>query len=111
MILIVSAVFPPEPVVSAFLSYDLAMSLSKKYEVKVLTPRPTRPAGEKYNSQRFVVNGIEQIILNSYACPKSRLIGRMRESFSFGLHARAFIKSHYSDIQVIYMNAWPLLAQ
>jgi glycosyltransferase involved in cell wall biosynthesis len=111
MILIVSAVFPPEPVVSAFLSYDLALLLAEKYEVKVLTPRPTRPGGVNYDNHQPLINGVEQIVLNSFTCPQSRLIGRMRESLSFGLHASAYIKNHSSDIQVVYMNTWPLLAQ
>ena len=111
MILIISAVFPPEPVVSAFLSYDLALSLAGKNEVKVLTPRPTRPAGVKYDTTSIHEDGIEQIVLNSYVCPKSRLFGRMRESLSFGIFTRAYIKSHHSSIKIIYMNTWPLLAQ
>lgn len=37
-ILIVSAVFPPGQVTSAFLNYDLAHELAKEYEVTVLRP-------------------------------------------------------------------------
>ena len=44
-ILIISAVFPPEPVVSANLSRDLAEELSKNNQVTVLCPKPTRPNG------------------------------------------------------------------
>ena len=44
-ILIISAVFPPEPVVSAQISYDLAENLCKQNEVTVLCPKPTRPFG------------------------------------------------------------------
>ena len=42
-ILIISAVFPPEQVTSAFLNYDLAKALAKDYKVTVLRPKPTRP--------------------------------------------------------------------
>lgn len=34
-VLIISAVFPPEQVTSAFLNYDLACGLAKKYVVTV----------------------------------------------------------------------------
>lgn len=53
-ILIVTAVFPPEPVVSAQISYDLATELSKKYNVTVLCPPPTRPNGK---------NSIKELII------------------------------------------------
>ena len=47
-LLIISAVFPPEPVVSASLSYDIASSLSGTYKTVVLSPIPTRPLGFKF---------------------------------------------------------------
>ena len=49
-ILIITAVFPPEPVTSATLNYDLAVALSLDYNVTVLTPRPSRPAGFDFSS-------------------------------------------------------------
>jgi hypothetical protein len=47
-ILVISAVFPPEQVTSAFLNYDLAKALSKDYNVTVLRPNPTRPIGASF---------------------------------------------------------------
>jgi hypothetical protein len=41
-VLIVSGVFLPEPVVSARLNYDMAQALSEKYDVTVITPKPSR---------------------------------------------------------------------
>ena len=49
-VLIVSAVFPPEQVTSAFLNYDLAHELAKGYKVTVLRPYPTRPIGAKFEN-------------------------------------------------------------
>ena len=49
-VLIITAVFPPEQVTSAFLNYDLAHELAKDYEVTVLRPYPTRPIGAKFDS-------------------------------------------------------------
>ena len=42
-VLIVSAVFPPEQVTSAYMNYDLAKKLAEEYDVTVLRPYPTRP--------------------------------------------------------------------
>lgn len=110
--LIVSAVFPPEPVVSANLSNDLAIALSKKTDVLVITPRPTRPAG--FSFEAYVPKNkfkFKQVVLNSYTCPESSLFGRLRESISFGLHCAQFLKNNHQQISQIYSNSWPLFAQ
>ena len=111
MILLVSAVFPPEPVVSATLAKDLADALSEITEVKVLSPKPTRPLGFSFIEKDDNKSKYEHIILKSYTYPESGITGRMLESFSFGKHASDFIKMNRVDIQCIYLNAWPLLAQ
>ena len=53
-ILIISAVFPPEQVTSAFLNYDLAHELAKEYDVTVLRPYPTRPIGATFDSADYM---------------------------------------------------------
>jgi glycosyltransferase involved in cell wall biosynthesis len=111
MILLISSVFPPEPVVSASLAHDLAVSLSEKWNVKVLTPKPSRPMGFLFGKVHNEDNGFEQIILNSYTCPKSNLFGRMRESYSFGRYVSCYIRKHKAEIQCIYFNVWPLFSQ
>ena len=112
MILIVSAIFPPEPVVSANLSFDIATALSVKENVTVLSPAPTRPYGmtftQKNTSHKF---SFEHIILKSYTCPESKLFGRFRESYSLGIATQKYIKKHHEKIEVIYANTWPLFAQ
>ena len=47
-ILIISAVFHPEPLTSAMMNYDLAVGLVKEHNVTVLRPKPTRPIGKDY---------------------------------------------------------------
>jgi|WetSurSiteA1Bulk_404760.scaffolds.fasta_scaffold06610_2 glycosyltransferase involved in cell wall biosynthesis len=111
MILLISSVFPPEPVVSAEVGNDLAVALSENSDVKVITPKPTRPMGFSFNKEIIETRKFEQIVLNSFTCPESRLIGRMRESFSFGKHAASYIKKNRTEIKCIYVHAWPLLAQ
>jgi glycosyltransferase involved in cell wall biosynthesis len=109
-ILIISAVFPPEPVVSAKLSFDIATVGFKNDEVIVISPRPTRPFGFDFNknSREF---DFKHIVMNSYTCPHFNLFGRARESFSFGRKCYHYITNNYNDIKLVYINSWPLFAQ
>ena len=110
IILVISCVFPPEPIVSAQLSLDVASELSKENSVVVLSPKPTRPENfifEKINT----VNSFEHKITDSYTYPKSKVTGRMHESYSFGKQCAAYISDNYKNISVIYLNSWPLLSQ
>lgn len=111
-ILIISAVFPPEPVVSAKLSFDLANLLSNDNDVIVLSPKPTRPFGYKFIDNNCISKiNFEHIQLNSYTCPKSKIWGRFKESYSFGIHCMNYIKENNESISLIYANTWPLFAQ
>ncbi len=109
-ILLISAVFPPEPVVSAKLSYDLACALSKNHNVVVITPKPSRPLGFLFENIN-VDYSFKHIQVNSYIYPKSNLLGRIRESYSFGRHCSKYIVDNYKTIKIIYANSWPLLSQ
>ncbi len=109
-ILIISAVFPPEPVVSALLSRDLAVELAKKNNVVVLCPKPTRPYGFRFGNEIEPEN-YKVVRLNSYTCPQSNTLGRFRESYSFGKQCYQYIIDNHQDIEVIYANTWPLPAQ
>lgn len=112
MILIVTAVFPPEPVVSANLSFDIANALAVKEEVTVISPPPTRPFGMTFNKDMESKEyPFEHIVLDTYTCPKSRLMGRAKESYSLGIATRKYIEANHQNIEVIYANTWPLFAQ
>lgn len=111
MILIISSVFPPEPVVSAFVGNDLAEALSETNMVTVISPKPTRPSGFIFKEKKEENKKYKHVILDSYTYPESRLLGRMRESYSFGKHAVKYIKKYHSDIQCIFIHAWPIFAQ
>jgi glycosyltransferase involved in cell wall biosynthesis len=111
MILLISSVFPPEPVVSASITHDLATALSMNREVRVITPKPSRPFGYTFINNQVNNENFEQTILNSFTCPQSSIFGRMRESYSFGKHAVNYIIKNKTQIECIYINAWPLLAQ
>ena len=105
-----SAVYPPEPVVSAKLSLDLYHELkSKGLKVRVLHPQPTRPNGFSFGEK--IVGGEDEITTLSYVCPQSSLVGRMRESWSFGKACSKYIEEHHFEIICIYANAWPIFSQ
>ncbi len=109
-ILLVSAVYLPEPVVSARLSADLYDALLDAGKaVRVLHPHPTRPNGFRFDENHIV--GADEIIVDSYTCPKSSLLGRFRESISFGQATRKYIEQHHDEIETIYGNTWPLFGQ
>ena len=106
-ILIVSAVFPPEQVTSAYLNYDLAKTLAKDYRVTVLRPKPTRPIGiafqEDWSDPDFVT-----VLLDSYTHPESELMGRFKESLDFGKKSAKYIKEHKNEIDFVYNDGWQL---
>ena len=106
-IVIISAVFPPEQVTSAFLNYDLAKALSKDYSVTVLRPRPTRPIGTKFQLD-WSDPSFETVLIESYTHPESELLGRFRESVDFGRKSAAFIKKHHQEIDFVYNDGWQL---
>ena len=110
-ILIISAVFPPEPIVSALLSRDIAEELAKNNNVVVICPQPSRPENFIFENDKIYKNNYNVIRLNSYKCPSFNIIGRMRESFSFGLHSIKYSKKNFKQIDCIYVNSWPLLSQ
>lgn len=109
-ILIITAVYPPEPVVSAKLSADLYQALKADGKaVRVLHPKPTRPNGFKFEDQ--INPNKDEITLNSFTCPQSSLWGRFKESFSFGSECAKYINENHLEIACVYANAWPLGSQ
>lgn len=109
-IVIVSCVFPPEPLVSARLSEDIANRISDHERVVVLCPRPSRPNG--YSLTRDKANSkFETITLSSFICPESRIFGRLKESYSFGKAGARYIEEHHEEIKAIYANTHPTFGQ
>lgn len=111
MILFISAVFPPEPVVSASISFDTATLLSSDHDVVVLTPSPSRPKGFDFKGTPDIIKTFRQVTLNSFVHPGSSIAGRTIESYSFGEKAAAYISENHKSIECIYVNSWPLLSQ
>lgn len=107
-ILIVSAVFPPEQVTSAFLNYDLAHELAKEFRVTVLRPYPTRPIGAKFETAEVEDKSFETILVDTYTHPQSELMGRFKESNDFGRKSVEYIKEHHGEIDFVYNDGWQL---
>lgn len=108
-ILIISAVFPPEQVTSAFLNYDLAKALAKEYKVTVLRPKPTRPIGATFD-EGWSDPDFETLLINTYTHPESKLKGRFKESRDFGKKTVEYIKAHKSEIDFVYNDGWQLFS-
>lgn len=106
-ILIISAVFPPEQVTSAYLNYDLAKALSIVHRVIVLRPRPTRPIGASY-IEEWKDPDFETILIDSYTHPESELLGRFKEAWDFSRKAVKYLKSHRDEIDFVYNDGWQL---
>jgi len=110
-ILIITAVFSPEPVVSAKLSEQIANDLSLLNQVTVIAPNPTRPLNFKFEKREQQTNLFKLVNLESFTCPESNFLGRIRESYSFGIACKKYIEENKKNIEVIYMNSWPIFAQ
>ncbi|MCR4920734.1 MAG: glycosyltransferase family 4 protein [Bacteroidaceae bacterium] len=105
-ILIISANFPPEPVTSAVMNCDLAEALSGDYRVTVLTPPPSRPREMDFSHAVRPVGNYRIIQQESYVHPKSQILGRFRESYSFGRCAVRYIRAHHKEIDFVYNDGW-----
>lgn len=106
-ILIISGVFPPEQVTSAFLNYDLAKALSKDFAVTVLRPKPTRPIGAKF-PEEWSDPDFETILIDSYTHPQSELSGRLKEARDFSKKSAKYLKTHKDEIDFVYNDGWQL---
>ena len=115
-VMIVSCVFPPEPVVSGRTSAHLARRLVELgHTVTVVTGFPNRHGGEVYPGyrrrlfQRSTEQGLRMLRCFATTSKQSRFLSRMLENLSFGITSSvAVLLLPRSDI--IYANTWPLLA-
>jgi len=106
-ILIISAVFPPEQVTSAFLNYDLAKALAKDYKVTVLRPKPTRPIGTTFQGN-WCDPDFETVLIDSYTHPESELMGRFKEARDFSKKSVEYLKAHKDEVDFVYNDGWQL---
>ena len=114
---IVTGVFPPEPVVSAKTSHDIASALSQAgHRVEVITPFPSKPAGRLYKgysrrlwTQATDDGGFKIVRCFSVLSRKSSLGSRFLENLSFGLvSSLRLLFSKKPD--VVYANTGAIFA-
>ncbi len=109
-VLIVTAVYPPEPVVSARLSHDLQAYLrSLGHKAEVLCPQPSR--GLRGHSCMGDQADVDVFRIDSYHCAHSDLWGRARESWDFGQKSAQWLSHRKGQVDVLYANVWPLFGQ
>lgn len=116
-ILVVSCVFPPEPVTSASTSHALACELAGQgNNVTVITSYPSRPGGRLFSGfrRRFlersqVGNNFEIVRCFSTISRTATLLSRLTENLSFGFCA-GFAIARMPRPDVIYANTWPIFA-
>lgn len=114
---VVTPVFPPEPVVSARTSADIAAALAgNAHTVHVLTAFPNRPAGRLYLGYRRRLylrenasGGMRVVRCFSFLSPESRLVSRLLENISFGITSSVALLCGPRP-HVIYANTWPIFA-
>ena len=116
-ILVVSCVFPPEPVTSASTSHALACELARQgNNVTVITSYPSRPGGRLFSGfrRRFLErsqagNNFEIVRCFSTISRTATLLSRLAENLSFGFCA-GFAMARMPRPDVIYANTWPIFA-
>lgn len=113
---IVSCVYPPEPVVSARTSADLAEALRRRgHEVRVVTSFPHRPGGRVFSPYRrswrsleTAPDGVSVERVFGLTSKSPRLLSRLGEALSFGLTS-AWAVRRGPRPDVAYVNSWPLV--
>lgn len=116
-VLIVSCVFPPEPVVSGRTSVHIAQELVVQgHDVEVITSFPSKPAGILYPKfkrrlykKEITTDGFILRRCFSFLSTESRLLDRFLENISFGLTS-GFAVLFAKRPHVIYSNTWPLFS-
>lgn len=117
-ILIVSPVYPPEPLISSQTSSQLAKALADSgHSVTVLTTFPNRPMGKLYAGykRRLWVHDPAFTDYEVFRCFslisfESGVLSRFLENVSFGLFS-GVATLFLGKPDVIYGNTWPIFAQ
>jgi colanic acid biosynthesis glycosyl transferase WcaI len=115
--LVLSCVFPPEPVVSSQTSAQVARALVERgHEITVITGFPNRPGGRIHQgySRKLVQRekhdgGFQLVRCFSVLSPESRITSRFLENVSFGVTSGCLAFAARKP-DVIYANTWPVFA-
>ena len=116
-IIIISAVYPPEPIVSAKTSASLTEELLKQnHNVTVLTNFPNRPSGKLYKGYKRAlyttehpIDGLRVTRCYSTISSKSSVFSRWAENITFGVTSSLLLLFSPRP-NVVYSNSWPIFA-
>ncbi|HEX9368806.1 MAG TPA: glycosyltransferase family 4 protein [Vicinamibacterales bacterium] len=116
-LVVVSYVFPPEPVGASRTSFDLARELAARgHDVTVIAPFPNRPAGRLYAGYRRALfrreaapEGFRIVRCASFFSRRSSMLSRLAENVSFGVTSSLALL-FCGRPEVIYANTWPIFA-
>lgn len=114
---VISCVFPPEPVISSQTSFQVAECLLERgHDVLVITSFPSRPAGKLYQGysrklfqRQQADRGVQVLRCFSKLSGASTLLSRFAENISFGITS-ALALAVIRRPNVLYVNTWPLFA-
>lgn len=115
-VILISCVYPPEPVTSATTSAALADGLVEAgHDVTVITAFPSRPEGCLYAGYRRSFRRISKEserfrLIRTFATVSkhSTVLSRVLENTSFGICSS--INSIFIGADVAYFNTWPIIA-
>jgi colanic acid biosynthesis glycosyl transferase WcaI len=114
-VLIVSPVFPPEPVTSAITNQHVAAGLvDSGHEVTIITAFPNRPGGKLYHGYRRRFRSVEHIdgfkLIHCFSTlsKKATIGSRLLENLSFGISSTLNALAINPDI--VYANTWPIIS-
>ena len=116
-IAVVSCAFPPDLVVTAGTSCDIAAALARHgHAVKVIAPYPSRPRSLLASTPRSSLlrlersaDGYDVVRCLSFVSKHSTMLSRLLENVSFGMVALlALFRVGRQD--VVYANTWPVFA-
>lgn len=115
---VVTCVFPPEPLAGARTTSDVARALSGRgHDVTVLAPFPNRHGGKLYPGYRRTLfhreasaDGYLVVRCGSLFSRRSSLFSRFGENVSFGITSALALLFRRKKPGVIYANTWPIFA-
>ena len=111
LVVILTGVFLPEPIVSARLMADLAEAMSTKYRVVVVRPRPSRPLGFQIPEFDISTLPYQVVEVDSFVCAESSIIGRFKESISLGKACLGYLEKHKAETALVYNAPWHLFGR
>lgn len=111
-VIIASCVFPPEPVVSAKTSMDVAQYFHELgHEVIVACPTPSRNVSKTDADAKVASMTLPFLVKRLFAISsgKSGFLSRFVENISYGVSVLLFLLKQ-REVDIVYANVWPVFS-